>query len=152
LLTVDRICRNQGGFPTCQEILLKKPDGGVRIITAPKRGWRIYAWIVNAIIGLYYETKISMHQHGHRKGRGVGTAWHDVLNRILTKKFIYEFDFMKFHDAIERNFLQECMEKDGVSQEWRTLIDRLNRCRKRDREGRTWLYQQNGVPQGLNTS
>lgn len=150
--TLDQICRGDAHFPTCQEFVLPKPDGGARVITAPKAAWRLYAWMVNSLLAVYYETRLSPHQHGHRKGMGLGTAWHEVINRVLPCKYIYEFDLKKFHDALERNFIAECLAKDGLPQQVITLIDRLNRCRKRDRSKRSWLYQQNGVPQGLNTS
>jgi len=73
--------------------------------------------MVNLILGLFLETRINPSQHGHRKGKGSISCWKEILNEFPKYKFIYEFDFEKFHDNIDRAFLINAMREIGISKE-----------------------------------
>jgi len=52
-------------------------------------------------------------QHGHRMGKGSVTCWKKILTDVVKAPFIYEFDYMKFHDRISRKYLAEALWRAG---------------------------------------
>lgn len=130
---------------------IPKADGSTRKISIAPVEWRMYAWMMNLLLHLYFENKLSEHQHGHRKGKGTLTCWRDILTNAIGKRFIYEFDLAKFHDSIQTEFLANSLDKAGVPLEWVRRLIGLQFARVKD-EGVGMRYQEVGVPQGLNTS
>lgn len=68
------------------------------------------------MIHYFYNHKISNNQHGHRRGRGTVTCWLQILG-LLNSKYIYEFDYKKFHDRIDRRFLVQSLFNQGFPKE-----------------------------------
>lgn len=48
-------------------------------------------------------------QHGHRVGRGTITVWKKILKDVIGAQYIYEFDYKKFHDRIDRVRLSKAL-------------------------------------------
>lgn len=61
------------------------------------------------MIHFYLKEKINGSQHGHRPGRGSVTCWREILRKVHEYKYIYEFDYKKFHDLISRKYLLQAM-------------------------------------------
>lgn len=53
--------------------------------------------------------RLNENQHGHRIGRGTLTCWRVILTKVIRSPYIFEFDFMKFHDRIDRGFLAKSL-------------------------------------------
>lgn len=140
---------------------IPKPDGGIRYINDPGISWRCYLWIINCMLNIYLEDRLNSRQFGHRKGKGTIGAWKEILNNFSTYKYIYEFDFKKFHDNIERSTLIKAMKFMDIPENWIIKLGNLNaayikRCDKEDpmrKEGihESWNHQfHRGVVQGSN--
>lgn len=62
-------------------------------------------------------------QHGHRMGRGALTCWKQIIKEVIPSRFIYEFDYKKFHDLIDRKWLAEALLRFGFPEaEARKLV------------------------------
>lgn len=101
----------------CFEIIrtpIPKPDGGVRFINNPGIAYRMYLWMMNQTYGVWFNHRINKSQHGHRKGRGSVTCWKEILDQVNKYDYIYEFDYKKFHDMINRRVLMKALMEAGV--------------------------------------
>lgn len=61
------------------------------------------------MLHFFLKDKINPSQHGHRPGRGSVTCWREILSHVSEYKYIYEFDYKKFHDLIGRKFLLQAL-------------------------------------------
>lgn len=50
-------------------------------------------------------------------GKGSVTCWKEILKKAVDADFIFEFDYIKFHDRINRKFLFEALERFGFPSE-----------------------------------
>lgn len=88
---------------------IPKDDGTKRYINDPGVPWRMYLWMWNFMLHFFLKDKINPSQHGHRPGRGSVTCWREILDNVNKYKYIYEFDYKKFHDLIGRKFLLQAL-------------------------------------------
>lgn len=109
LEALNGICnRPHATFPI-KRTGIPKPDGGTRFINNPGLAMRIYLWMWNYFLSIWCEARLSKHQHGHRSGKGSVTCWEEILDNVEDYPYIYEGDFAKFHDNIDRNFLRKSL-------------------------------------------
>nr|AYM47416.1 mystique [Phycomyces blakesleeanus] len=102
---------------------IPKKDGGIRYINDPGVPWRCYLWMWNLMIHYYANPRINANQHGHRAGKGSVTCWKQILTEVIDSKFIYEFDYKKFHDLISRAGMAGALLRFGFPEEVaRTLV------------------------------
>jgi len=123
---LDAIARNSFPYKRIERVAIPKADGTNRYISVPSLENRLYAWIINHFLSIYFEPKLSPHQHGHRKGKGTVTAWKDILTNVKECRYILELDFKDFHNSIDRRFLIEALHSFGVNEEWCERINHLN--------------------------
>ena len=57
------------------------------------------------ILQLWFCDYIPFNQHGFQPGKGTGTAWSDLLTKVLPSANIYEFDLSKFFDSVNLDYL-----------------------------------------------
>lgn len=88
---------------------IPKDDGTKRYINDPGVPWRMYLWMWNFMLHFFLKDKINPSQHGHRPGRGSVTCWREILSNVNEYKYIYEFDYKKFHDLIGRKYLLQAL-------------------------------------------
>ena len=117
LKTLNGICYRPKSTYEIRRTGIPKPDGGTRFINDPGIAWRIYLWIENHIAGYWFNERVSPKQHGHRPGKGSVTCWKDIMARVDKYPYIYEFDYTKFHDRIDRHLLMRSLQFMGVSDE-----------------------------------
>jgi hypothetical protein len=106
---LNGICHRGRDYYRFCRVPIPKPDGGVRFLTVPPLEMRLYLWIVNILINLKSEKLLNQHQYGHRKGKGLVEAWKELASGMKEYKNIYEFDFKKFHDTINRDTLSRAL-------------------------------------------
>lgn len=94
---------------------IDKPNKGVRPLGVPTPEWRVYLHMVAQIFTYYLETRNLAHkdQHGFRPGRGTGTAWKEVLTKVVKARDIFEFDLKGFFDNICLDYVAAKMVKKG---------------------------------------
>lgn len=96
---------------------IPKDDGSLRWINDPGVPWRCYLWMQNLMLHYFVNPRLYDGQHGHRMGRGTLTCWNQMLKEVLMSPYIYEFDYMKFHDLIDRKWLGEALLRQGFPEE-----------------------------------
>jgi hypothetical protein len=62
--------------------------------------WRIYTRGLNNILEVFLSNGWPKNQHGYKSGRGINTAWNQVLHTIIKAKYIFEFDFAGFFNTV----------------------------------------------------
>jgi hypothetical protein len=62
--------------------------------------WRIYTRGINNMLELFLSGGWPKHQHGYKTGRGIHTAWNEILHTVIKSRFIYEFDFTGFFNTV----------------------------------------------------
>jgi hypothetical protein len=80
----------------------KKPGDYARPIGAPTLEWKVNMLKYLQVLEIYYHTngKYPQWQHAGTSGRGLVTAWSEVMLKALRAKYIYEFDLRGFFDNI----------------------------------------------------
>lgn len=69
--------------------------------------------MLNLMVHYWINPKLFKDQHGHRMGKGSVSCWKQILQKAVKAKYIYEFDYMKFHDRINRKYLAEALMRFG---------------------------------------
>jgi Reverse transcriptase (RNA-dependent DNA polymerase) len=135
---------------TVREVGIPKPDGSTRTLSVPKKEWRLYLWLVNFGLHLFTNHRLSDHQHGHRAGRGVMTAWNEIFANMFKYSYIYEFDYRGFHPSIKYEAISDALESFDYPQEVRDWLMKLNNPTiwKTDNSK---VKLGRGVPQGVST-
>jgi len=136
---------------TVKEVEIPKPDGGVRILSVPPLKWRLYLYMINLMLSFFLDDFISENQHGHRKGKGVGSAWKDILDVTVHYRNIWEFDFADFHPSIPYELIEKALLKFGLNSSWVERIMKLNSPLVKKLSGEV-VSLSCGVPQGVSTS
>jgi hypothetical protein len=62
--------------------------------------WRIFTRGINNILETFISSGWPENQHGYKGGRGVHTAWNQILSTIVKAKWILEFDFTGFFNTV----------------------------------------------------
>jgi hypothetical protein len=62
--------------------------------------WRIFTRGINNFLETFLSGSWPKNQHGYKSGRGVHTAWNQILRTIINAKFIFEFDFAGFFNTV----------------------------------------------------
>src|SRR6266566_2007815 len=145
---------------------VESPPGKIRWLQDPTLAWRLYLWMLNSIIVGFVNHKLNPDQHGHRPGKGTVTAWKSILQNWNKYPNIYEFDYTKFHDRIERMTLVKALLKFKFPKETVKKIVELQSSYVRGdnasdpyRKALNWkpgqpifYHSYHGVSQGINTS
>lgn len=111
---LNEICYRPAATFEIHRRAIPKEDGSLRWINDPGVPWRMYLWMWNLMLNYWLNPLLNENQHGHRAGKGALTAWRVILKEVLKAENIYEFDFAKFHDSINRAFLTDALLMRGV--------------------------------------
>lgn len=79
---------------------LEKSNGKLRPIGAPNKEWNIILAAQTWFLNKWVDDRIEDHQHGFRPGKGLWSAWIDVLTNVIDADNIYEYDFRKFFNSV----------------------------------------------------
>jgi len=72
-------------------------------------------WLV-PIVG-FSGHKIPKSFHGYIPNRGTGTAWKEILSRVVKSKNIYELDFKGFFPSVDTGKLAYFLDTLGFPQD-----------------------------------
>lgn len=82
-----------------------------RPLGVPTLPWRVYLHMHNNIMSIYLENLLPDSQHGFRPKKGTLTAWRDVLENVVNKQNIWEFDLKQFFDTVDLVALKQQMQR-----------------------------------------
>lgn len=113
LKDLNGICYRPPQTFEIKRVSIPKPQGGVRFINDAGIPMRCYLWMWNLMLHYFVNERLYPDQHGHRMGKGTVTCWKRIIEEVIDSKFIYEFDYKKFHDLIDRKALAEALIRFG---------------------------------------
>lgn len=76
--------------------------------------WRIYSRGLGNILEVFLRNGWPDGQHGYTTGRGVHTAWRDILTRVIHSKNIFEFDFVGFFNNVNLESVSDSLKQCGL--------------------------------------
>lgn len=98
-----------------KRVFIEKPDGSLRPIASPPLAWRIAANMIYTLSWFWFSHSWPSWQHGARPQKGVNSCWKSLWRLLKNpkSKFVYEFDFRKFFDAVDHKALKEALRNLG---------------------------------------
>jgi len=100
-----------------------KSNGKLRPVGSPRKDWKIilsmWAWVMS----VYVSDKFKDNQHAFIPGKGLWTAWLELLTHVKDHRMIWEYDLEKFFNSI-RLYREDPM--DGGSPHYRFNFNRKN--------------------------
>lgn len=93
----------------------KKPGDYGRPLGVPTMEWRMFSYMMLDVTERVIKAQGKMYswQHGGRSGRGLMTAWEQLIPRLKAEN-IYEFDLKGFFDNITHESIEEA-QKESMS-------------------------------------
>jgi hypothetical protein len=88
--------------------------------------WRLYTKGLNIMLETFLANGWPNNQYAYKTGRGVQTAWRNVLSKVIKKKFIYEFDFYGFFNTVRHSAVGEILREFLVPKY--VVIHLMNLC------------------------
>lgn len=117
LKKIQRLARSKSTALDFRRVYIEKPDGSKRPLGVPEKSWRVFTHMKNN--NIYWLTKdlLLNSQHAYIPGKGVLTAWREVLKNILKYKYVYETDIKSFFDNVSIHYVLDRLEDKGIPNE-----------------------------------
>lgn len=82
-----------------------------RPLGVPSDSWRVVMHMWNNFLTMAIRPELEKFNHGFMPGRGTTTAWKELIERVLDKKYIYEFDLKQFFSGVSHIKVLETLQK-----------------------------------------
>lgn len=89
--------------------------GNARPLGVPSPEWRVYLHMLNNLIVWARRGKEGT-QHAYSPGRGVITAWRDVITNLPKWDYVYEFDLKGYFDNVSHTGIINRLKAEGWSE------------------------------------
>lgn len=104
-------------------VWIDKPDGGRRPLGVPSTLSRMLLYLMNKVLQIALLNQLPESQHAYMPNKGTLTAWREVIGKVITRKYIYEFDLKKFFDNVSQiSILSNLEDWIGLQGKFRELI------------------------------
>lgn len=110
-------------------VQIPKPNNQdeTRPLSVARPEWRVLQHQLMHILQLWLSPYIPSNQHGFQPGLGTGSAWREILIKVVGSPNIYEFDLSKFFDSVNLDYLLRLLKALGIPDNLANLIINWNR-------------------------
>jgi len=125
---VSRIINKNKLEPKIIRKYINKPDSDKkRPLGIPSIPWRIVLHMHQNFLTYYVMNELSPNQHGFLPTRGTLSAWKAMIeNKLIEKKWIYEYDFTNYFGSIFPKYIKEQLQKFRIPTDWQERLMRWN--------------------------
>jgi len=110
----------------CQRVYIPKPgDVPPRPIGVPKHEWRLFLHMISNFLTFWLAPSMKS-LHGFLPGKGIISAWKELMISITKKDYIYEWDFVSYFDRLDSLFITKRLKELGVPVSWAEMLDIIN--------------------------
>jgi len=139
ILSANRGCskliNTSNHFMNYSRVYVPKGNDTMRPLGVPSLDWRLLL-SMKANFLTFYLAPYMKKLHGFLPGKGIVTAWKEIVSGLCRKPYIYEWDFQSFFDEIPLQPISDYLLEKLVPMEWVYFLECVNRSpvRLRDKD------------------
>lgn len=96
-----------------------KWPGKTRPLGVPTAPWRVVLHLWNGFLTLFLEAELKKFNHAYMPGVGTKTALKDWVERVLSAKYVYEFDIKGFFNNVSIPKVIQMLKARGMTDDMR---------------------------------
>jgi len=123
----QKLIKDQSATLEITRAYVPKGNGSWRPLGVPKLEWRLLLHMHSQFITFFLQEEMK-DLHGFLPSKGIVTAWKCILNGLLKRKYIYEWDFKGFFDQVSIPAISHYLRKLQVPETYISWLEAINRC------------------------
>lgn len=104
---VERIISTWDSELQFHRAYISKDETRWRPLGVPSKEWRVVMHMWANWLTMYFQRDVQKFNHAYTPGHGTVTAWKEVIEKVLKKPYIYEFDLKSFFDNVKINLVRD---------------------------------------------